>query len=130
TSIYRQQSRSAMALTSSDAADSGVLKSHNPLNFQHGPLKYEIKRNGSIENISVTDGRHLATEPLRWAFGGGRTGQSYLLQHGGEYYEARLSYLASVDAFEITPGQPIAPSTSVEKALGHRQTQDETVGCF
>lgn len=129
-SIYRLQSRSAMASTSSDAADSEVLKTHNPVEFRHGPYQYKIVRNGSVENLSVTDGAQSIIEPLGWSFGGGLTGQSYLMLRRGEYVEARLSYLASLNSFEITPGQSTSPAASVEKAIGHRLTEDETVRCF
>ncbi len=119
-----------MARTSMPAALSDLLRAQPKVNFTLGPYAYQITGSDSEELYSVSNGTQTITEPLSWAFGTGNNGQSYLLEHQGSLYEARLSYYRAYKAFGITPNHPSTPDESLEKAIGRRISEDEAPKCF
>ena len=71
------------------AADSEPLRSHEKLTFDLPPYTYQISRqqNGSL--YSVSDGKQTISTPVSWAFGLGQSGQTYVLEYKGTFYESR-----------------------------------------
>ena len=128
--IVRTQKETHMAQTSTAATASDLLRTHEKITFTLGPYNFQIARTGSDEMFSVTNGTQTITEPLTWSFGAGGNGQSYLLQHEGKLYEARLSYYAAYGDFAITPNHPTTPDDSLEKAVGRAISADEAPKCF
>lgn len=127
----RTQKRTPMANASAHAVDSEALRSHERLTFRLPPYTYQIVRteNGSI--YSVTDGAQTISAPLSWAFGLGESGQTYIFERDGTFFETRLSYYRAPDGLDFTPGAPRTPSSSLEDALGRRLIYaPETRRCF
>jgi Cytochrome c554 and c-prime len=128
--IANTQKETHMAQDSMPAPLSDLLRTHEKINFTLGPYSYQIARTGSDEVFSVTNGTQSISELLTWAFGTGNNGQSYLLEHEGKLYEARLSYFRAYDRFAITPNHPTTPDDSLEKAIGRHISPDEAPKCF
>jgi len=128
--IAATQKETHMAQTAVPAPLSDLLRTRPKIDFTFGPYSYQIASTGSDEIFSVTNGSQTITEPLTWAFGTGNNGQSYLLQHDGKLYEARLSYYRAYDKFAITPNHPTTPDDSLDKAVGRSISPDEAPKCF
>ena len=94
------------------------LRSHDQVTFHLPPYSYQItrKENGSV--YSVTDGAHTISAPLGWAFGLGESGQTYVFERNGTFYESRVSYYRAIDGLDFTPGAPRTASPTLEDALG------------
>ncbi len=119
-----------MALTASSAAESDLLRKHGDIVFNLGSYTYKIIRAGNQELYSVSNGAEDVTEPLTWAFGAASNGQSYLFDHNGKLYEARLTYYRTEDKFDISPNHPTVPAATLEDGLGRHISTDEAPKCF
>jgi hypothetical protein len=120
-----------MANASTHAVDSEALHSHDRLTFRLPPYTYQIVRTENGSTYSVTDGAQTISAPLSWAFGLGKSGQTYIFERDGTFFETRLSYYRAPDGLDFTPGAPRTPSSSLEDALGRRLIYaPETRRCF
>jgi len=119
-----------MARTSLPPGDSEMLRSHEKAGFSQGPYTYRITPSAEGEVYAVTDANQTITELLSWAFGTGNNGQSYLFEHNGSVYEARISYFRSSGTFDLTPNHPATAADSLEKAVGRRISATEAPKCF
>ncbi len=130
TDISASQKNTRMALTSSPAADSELLRSHDNVTFVQGPYDYQISHGTEGEAYKVADSKSSLSQVLSWAFGSGNNGQSYLFEHDGSWYEARMSYFRSSGAFGLTPNHPAAPAESIDQAIGRKFAANEAPKCF
>jgi len=119
-----------MAQTSMEPSSSDQLRTHQEISFSLGPYSYRITRSGAQELYSVSTGTQTISEPFTWAFGAAGNGQSYLFNHDGKLYEARLTYYRTKDAFDISPNHPTTPSPSLEEAIGRHISSEEAAKCF
>jgi hypothetical protein len=128
--ISASQKNTRMAQTAQPAANSQLLRSHDKVGFSQGPYTYQVTPGAGGELYSVTDGKQTISEPLSWAFGTGNNGQSYLFEHNGSLYEARLSFFHASGTFDLTPNHPTTPAESLEKAVGRKISVTEAPKCF
>jgi hypothetical protein len=128
--VSASQKHTQMARTSLAPADSEMLRSHDKAAFSQGPYTYQITHSTEGEVYNVTDSKQTISELLSWAFGTGNNGQSYLFEHGGSMYEARMSYFRSSGTFGLTPNHPTTPADSLEKAVGRKISATEAPKCF
>jgi hypothetical protein len=130
-SIVASQNSTSMAITLMHAKNSAILQSHPVLSFSLSRYRYEIRTDASANTYSVTDGANNLETTLSWAFGSGSVGQSYLFEKpNGEFYEARVSYFASLKALEFTPGRALSSPDDLEQAANRWVSPDETFKCF
>src|SRR5262249_15479920 len=78
---------SSMARALSTAADCEILQANPQLKFRNGAWSYEIKREGNGSVYTVSDGANTFSTPILWCFGRGHSGQTYIIQRDGIYYE-------------------------------------------
>jgi Cytochrome c554 and c-prime len=124
------QEKSSMGLALEFVAESPILISNKRLSFHDGKFSYEIVRKGDQSIYTVTDGKETISEPISYSFGQGKAGQTYLLQHGGDYYESRVSFYADTKTLDLTIGyQDTRPQSALE-ALGRKLPRDEVMQCF
>ena len=98
-SLASTQKLHAMARTSMPAANSDILRTHDRQDFRLGPHTYQIARADSgVIQYSVSDGKQSVSGPLKWAFGTGKVGQSYLYQQRGGVFREPIQLL------QHTPG--------------------------
>ena len=128
--IGAQQQGTSMFHAASRADQSAILKQHDALSLQQGSYSYKLSRGSSGTTFAVNAATSSAVEPVRWAFGVGNIGQTYLLEKDGRYTEGRLSYYTSLSRLDITTGQSPEPPSDVEQALGHALSRDTTMQCF
>ncbi len=81
--------------------------------------------------MRVSDGHESRSAALRWAFGSGQVGQSYLWQDAdGSFRESRFNYFASTHGFAATPGRLHGPPASLNMAVGRTVQPFEARTCF
>ena len=120
----------AMAHAAVSAEDSEVARTHDVLRLQVGPFNYDLQSVQGKNILKVSDAKASVSLPLSWSFGLGRTGQTYLYEQNGVYYEAHVSYYSAVRALDITPGQSRSVPATLESAVGRRLSTSETQLCF
>ena len=126
------QQKHAMARAAVHAVDADILRQHDHLSFHFGPYREEIITKGEKSVLTVTAGDSapsLSTD-LLWAFGIGHMGQTYVYEKNGSYYESHLTFFSSSQDLNITPGQSLATSNSLEDAAGRRMPPAESRACF
>ena len=118
--------KAGMTSALSRASESTVLRNHPKLTASIGNYNYEI-----AESVyTVSDGKATLRFPIAWAFGKGTTGQTYLFERGGRWYESRVSYYAALNGLDLTLGfQSIKPQNLLE-AAGRLTSPKEAAQCF
>src|ERR1700728_841542 len=91
-SIVNAQARTDMAQAAIDAQSGAANPKGSPRSYQDGPYKLRVELKSQKLIYSATDGSTTLTVPVRWIFGLGKAGQTYILDRDGEYYESRVSY--------------------------------------
>ena len=109
---------------------SDVLGNHKLLTFNSGPYSYKIARQGNQSIYTVTDGANTLTQPILYAFGQGKAGQTYLFRSGSTFYEARVSYYRDTQGLDWTMGYPSSVPPNLEVAAGRALGADEVHDCF
>ena len=111
-------------------SECAILKSHPVLTFKKGPYSYRIAREGDASVYTVTDGQETITVPLRWAFGLGRAGQTYVFEKDGTLYESRVSYYSALNGLDLTMGATNLKPADLLQAAGRSISHAEGVRCF
>jgi hypothetical protein len=124
------QETTSMAKACGRAADSKILQAHPHQTFLLGGYAYDLALSEGKSTLSVSDGTHSISAALGWAFGEGVVGETFVFAHGGNFYEARLSYFPALQALDITPGQSTSAPADFDGALGRRMEPEETHLCF
>jgi hypothetical protein len=126
----KKHAASAMAQAMFTPADCEILRTHRDLNFRNGPWRYQIKREGSGSQYIVNDGKSEFRTPILWCFGRAHSGQTYVIQRDGVYYETRVSFFTAVKGLDFTPGAPRSVPASLQEAIGQRLTPADAMACF
>jgi len=130
-SKVRTQKDTPMAHAALRPADSEALRSHDQLTLSFSPYTYQISRQPDGSLYSVTDGKQTISVPVSWAFGLGQSGQTYILQRNGTFFESRVSFFPGLEALDLTPGQSQAAPLALADALGRSMLYaGETQRCF
>ena len=124
------QHQTAMGRAMEPAAVSANLLSHPNLTFRSGSYSYEIIRRGNQSIYNVTDGKSTYSEPLLYAFGQGKAGQTFVFRHNGLLHETRVSFYKTLDGLDWTMGYQSKVPTSLDDAAGRAFGKDETRECF
>jgi hypothetical protein len=121
-----------MARAGVHAGDAEILRRHDDLSFRLGPYREEIVTKGgkSVLTVRVGDSAAPLSLDLLWAFGVGRLGQTYVYEKNSSYYESHLTFFASSQDLNITPGQSLATPRTREEAAGRRMPAAESRACF
>jgi len=124
------QRLTSMGMAMEPVASAGVLSSHKTMKHSIGGFSYEITRKGEQSFYSVTDGTDSVTIPIKYAFGQGKAGQTYVLEYDGGFYESLLSYYNEIDGLDFTIGAQRGIPKSLRAAVGRRLSDGEVVNCF
>ena len=122
--------KSSMALAMESVGESRILSGFPRLTFRSGPYSYEISRRNQESIYTVSDAKENISLPVRYVFGQGKAGQTYLIEHDGAFYESRVSFYDEIKGLDITIGQPAGVPGSLKAALGRKLGRDETLKCF
>jgi hypothetical protein len=133
-SCHRQgktQPFTAMAQAMENASDCAILIRNPLLTFTHGSYSYRIERRGNQSFYTVTSGKESLTLPIRYAVGSSvAVGQTYILEHEGEFYESRASYFSELAGLDITIGHSSTTPSNLLEAAGRRLAADEKLRCI
>lgn len=124
------QPSTSMARTAASAQQSDVLRASRRLTFESGGYSYEIASDDRRSLFTVVNGTRSSSAPLTWVFGVGKVGQSFLFNRDGAFYEARVSYFASIHALGFTPGRALAAPSGLDDAMARRVNETEARRCF
>ena len=105
-----------------------ILKSHPRLTVRKGSYTYVVETHGDQTTYSVTDGSRTITVPVRWGFGAGA--QTWVLEHGGMFYESLVSFYPAIDGLDTTTGDEKLSPHNVEEAFGRELSDDDKKTCF
>jgi len=125
----QKNSAMAHALVSASAAVPQQV-SQGPLGFRIGAYSYEVTQAANGPSYSVNNGSQSLSVPLKWAFGNGEFGQTYMFEQNGFFYESRVSYYSAPRALDFTTGSPRSAPGNLDTALGRRMYPDEARLCF
>ena len=128
----KPQINTSMAHAAETVAECGTLRSHPLLTFKAGGFAYRIERKGDQSIYSVSNETGTLSVPIKWAFGLGEAGQTYIFEKDGSLYESFVSYYKSIDGLDITMGdQSLHPTTLLEAAGRMMGTHEATMclGC-
>ncbi len=124
------QARTSMARTLARAADEGVLPDHASLAVRLAGHDYRLELKGGARVLSVAkDGRAL-DQPLGWAFGAGRIGQTFVYERAGAFHESRVSYIGALAGLAFTPKRALEAPRDLDEALGRPIPHAEALRCF
>lgn len=119
-----------MARALSTATQSDILARYDKLEFVSGPYRYAITRRGTESVYTVTDGTETVEAPLRWAFGVGHMGQTFVYEWRGELYQSRVSYYGETKALDNTLGATSAQPRTLADAAGQKMGRADIESCF
>jgi hypothetical protein len=122
--------QTSMAHAMELVAECTILKTHGLLTFTEGAYSYRIERKGDESMYSVSDGQQTMSAPIRWAFGLGQAGQTYVYEVDGELYQTRVSYYRELDGLDLTIGAKNIKPANVMQAAGRVMDRDEKLRCF
>src|SRR5688572_1848473 len=121
---------SGMAMAMEQVGASKILGDNPQLTMRVGAYSYQIKRDGKQSFYSVTDGKDTISLPILYAFGQGKMGQTYVLQHEGKFYESLVSFYKEPKALDFTIGAPRMEPGSLLDAVGRVLPPNEVSNCF
>lgn len=107
-----------------------ILKSHPVLTFQEGRFHFRIDRHSTQSIYTVTDGQRTFSVPVRWAFGLGSAGQTYVYDVNGSVFESRVSFYSALNGLDFTMGDEKIKPRTVEEAAGRPMFDREARQCF
>jgi hypothetical protein len=119
-----------MARAAETNEECAVLRSHPVMKAALGRYAYTIERRGDQSVYLVSDGVEKLEYPIRYAFGLGEAGQTYILEKDGEYYESFVSYYKAIDGLDITIGDQPMQVSSIRDAAGRHIGAHEIAMCF
>src|SRR5579864_6016087 len=126
----RSQPAAPMAHAAVRAIDAEILKDHPVLRVASHGYTYVIRREGEGVTLSVSDGRKSFSAPIRWAFGFGSMGQTYVYEYRGTLYESQVSFYSALNGLDTTIGHRNSSPKQVEEAAGRPIQKLEVVRCF
>lgn len=122
--------KSQMTNAMGGASDSAFLRGHADLTFTSGNYVWSIRTVGRVSTYTVTDGRRTLSAPVKWAFGAGVLGQTYMAERQGALYELPVSFFPSVSGLDWTLGHDALPRATLEEAFGRKIDPAEARRCF
>src|SRR5215472_11017670 len=124
------QRSTPMGRASEMVDDCKVLRSHPSLTFRSGGFSYKVTRQADKSTLTVTDGKETFSAPIRYCFAQGKSGQTYIIEHNGAFYESRVSFYNAIQGLDLTIGTYYDVPTTVEEAAGHKLSAGDARECF
>src|SRR5262245_3876593 len=124
------QRSTPMGRASESVDECKVLRSHPLLTFRSGPFSYKVARQGDKGILTVTNGTETFSAPIRYCFGQGKSGQTYIIEHNGFFYESRVSFYDAIQGLDMTIGAVNDVPTTIEEAAGHKLSSGDARDCF
>jgi hypothetical protein len=107
-----------------------VLQKHNKLTLEANGYRYSVESKDGMNTYTVSDGSNSITLPIRYGFGIGGLGQTFVFEYRGHFYESMVSYYTNLDGLAITVGSERLKPRNLVEAMGRETPDDETYRCF
>lgn len=108
-----------------------ILQANPKLTLKRGRFTFTLERRGDQTIYSVTDGTATLSEPVLYAVGQGKAGQTYVYRHDGKFYESTVSFYRALKGLDVTIGHPPPlDSATLVEALGRLTPAGEIRDCF
>jgi len=124
------QPMTSMAHAAETVAECGILRTHPHLHLRLGRFDYTIERKGDQSIYTVSDGAGNLAVPIKYAFGLGDAGQTYIFEKDGQYFESFVSFYKAIDSLDITIGDQALRPSSLTDAAGRHIGSQEIALCF
>lgn len=128
--IHQGYLHSGMTAALEGISDCSILRANPQLSFKNGKFTYRITRQGDKSIYSVSDGTETFSAPILYCFGQGKSGQTYVFDYSGSFYESRVSFYRGITGLDLTIGYAETEPKTVHEAAGRRMSRDETLKCF
>jgi hypothetical protein len=124
-----------MARTSTTAAKSSALAAFGQKQFDVGAFHYQLKPSEQDLSYRLSSGSQSISEPLGWAFGTEKIGQSYVFEKNGALHLSVFSYFEGLHGFAQTPAIDLVPlpgtvPAALKKGAGRPLEKQTAEGCF
>ena len=120
----------AMSHASVSPLESQALHQHDSLTFKSGEYSYQLRTGDAGSTFAVSDGKSTVSAELKWAFGTGHMGQTYIYKKNNDLYESHLSFYTEPQVLDITPGHADETIKTLDEALGRLMEPSEIKRCF
>lgn len=107
-----------------------LLKQRPKWSVEANGYRYSIESKDGINIYTVTDGSSSLSLPIRYAFGTGAAGQTFVFEHEGRFYESMVSYYRGLDSLAVTVGSERLKPKNLVEAMGRDITGSESLRCF
>ena len=128
--LTSSQSGTSMAKSAFGPADSALAIDYSRMIYREGDYATTILPQKGGLLFSVSNGQKSVSAPIRWIFGHGVMGQTFVLQYEGKYYEGRASYYSKLGDLDLTIGHSKRIPSSLLTAMGRPLEQVEVDKCF
>lgn len=128
--VTSSQSATSMAKAAFDPKGNPPDTDYSQMAYREGEYTARIVPQREGLYFSVSNRQGSLSAPIRWIFGRGVMGQTFVLEYEGRYYESRASYYSKIRNLDLTIGHAKSVPTSLLAALGRPLPQAEIDKCF
>ena len=101
-----------------------------PASTRLGPYFYKVASHADTSTLTVSTGSQSLEAAIKWTFGAGVRGQTFVLTHKGALYDSQVSTFPGLHGgMAITPGHEQKKAGTIEEALG-TNLRTEGPRCF
>jgi hypothetical protein len=123
------QAQTGMGMAALDPASADSLD-YSSMSYRTGAYLITMVKERDGLQMKASDGAETLSIPVRWVFGQGYSGQTFILGQDGSFYESRASYYKATSNLDLTIGHAKRPPTTLLAALGRPLPADEVKKCF
>lgn len=110
--------------------ESPSSRDYSSTSYRDGPYSVTLTKGHEGLQMTASDDKASMAIPVRWIFGQGFSGQTFILEQEGKFYESRASYYKAISNLDITIGHSKRPPGSLLAALGRPLPVEEVNKCF
>ncbi|GAA3750932.1 multiheme c-type cytochrome [Terriglobus aquaticus] len=111
-------------------AASALPRDYRSMLFRDDDTTVTLQKTATGLQMSATDGSATVAAPVRWVFGQGHSGRTFILEKDGQFYESRASYYRALENLDLTIGHSANRPTSLLGSLGRQLPEAEVRRCF
>ncbi len=126
----RTQPHTAMGIGIQLPGDQDLLSKHVRMTLEANGYTYSVENKNGVNTYTVSDSAGALSLPIRYAFGIGESGQTFVFEYHGRFYESMVSYYTSLNGLAITVGSERLKPHNLVEAMGRETSDDEILRCF
>jgi hypothetical protein len=123
------QAATGMGMAAQDSRAISALD-YASMSYRTGAYVITMVKGSDGLLMKIKDDKGSLAVPVRWIFGQGYSGQTFILEQDGRFYESRASYYKAISNLDLTIGHTKSAPASPLQALGRPLPADEVNKCF